>query len=235
MFEPTTMPTILVMLLLLMTFISVSNSIPSHQRLMDSDTNWALAVRKGAHLLPQLQGGFYPDRMAPPDCEDLVKMGFEIEDLQGQEQRPPEFIDEEIIDIGRLSICLIGGTRTMPSGRRTAGEHVSQFLLEHSCSHSIHPVSLNGQEIMVRVQQGGTRNCESSNEASETNEICHTAGSFDTRFYNSYSPVYELITAIDITRDYSDPIHWSDVTFALWEAVTSFLHRPIQRLHCYRS
>lgn len=51
-----------------------------------------------------------------------------------------------------------------------------------------------------------------------------------TSYYNEYSPRNGLIAALAATRAAGETLHWSDVAFAMWEAVTSFAGRNIQDL-----
>ncbi|KAL8978299.1 MAG: hypothetical protein Q9177_006438 [Variospora cf. flavescens] len=43
-----------------------------------------------------------------------------------------------------------------------------------------------------------------------------------SRFYNEYSPLNGLITALEITKSPAETLQWSDIAFAMWEAVSSF-------------
>ncbi|KAL8972227.1 MAG: hypothetical protein Q9197_002870 [Variospora fuerteventurae] len=43
-----------------------------------------------------------------------------------------------------------------------------------------------------------------------------------SRFNNEYSPLNGLITALEITKSPAETLQWSDIAFAMWEAVSSF-------------
>ncbi|KAL8650603.1 MAG: hypothetical protein Q9210_003725 [Variospora velana] len=43
-----------------------------------------------------------------------------------------------------------------------------------------------------------------------------------TRFYNEYSPLNGLIAALETIKSPAETLHWSDIAFAMWEAVSSF-------------
>ena len=51
-----------------------------------------------------------------------------------------------------------------------------------------------------------------------------------TRYYNEYSPRNGLIAALAATKAAGETLHWSDIAFAMWEAVTSFAGRNIKDL-----
>ncbi|KAL8851601.1 MAG: hypothetical protein Q9198_011063, partial [Flavoplaca austrocitrina] len=51
-----------------------------------------------------------------------------------------------------------------------------------------------------------------------------------TRFNNEYSPRNGLITALSARRAAAETLHWSDITFAIWQAVTTFSGRNINDL-----
>lgn len=51
-----------------------------------------------------------------------------------------------------------------------------------------------------------------------------------TEYFNMYSPYNGLIAALDIRKAAGEKIFWSDATFALWEAITSFTRSDIRYL-----
>ncbi|KAI4101515.1 MAG: hypothetical protein LQ339_005012 [Xanthoria mediterranea] len=51
-----------------------------------------------------------------------------------------------------------------------------------------------------------------------------------TRYYNEYSPRNGLIAALAATKAAGETLYWSDIAFAMWEAVTSFAGRNIKDL-----
>lgn len=51
-----------------------------------------------------------------------------------------------------------------------------------------------------------------------------------SRYYNMYSPRNRLIAAITTNRIATEPIHWSDATFAMWAAITSTVGSDIKGL-----
>lgn len=55
-------------------------------------------------------------------------------------------------------------------------------------------------------------------------------GQLTTEFCNFYSPRNGFIGVYQAFRRPSDPIHWSDVTFALWKGITSIASSKIENL-----
>ncbi|KAL8735480.1 MAG: hypothetical protein Q9181_002802 [Wetmoreana brouardii] len=51
-----------------------------------------------------------------------------------------------------------------------------------------------------------------------------------TMFFLEYSPLNGLITALATDKAGVETVHWSDVAFAMWEAVTSFSGLDIKKL-----
>ncbi|KAI4271512.1 MAG: hypothetical protein LQ337_005956 [Flavoplaca oasis] len=51
-----------------------------------------------------------------------------------------------------------------------------------------------------------------------------------TRFHNEYSPRNGLIAALSARKAAAETLHWSDITFAMWQAVTTFTRRDIRNL-----
>ncbi|KAL8963129.1 MAG: hypothetical protein Q9193_000564 [Seirophora villosa] len=52
----------------------------------------------------------------------------------------------------------------------------------------------------------------------------------ETKFYNEYSPRNGLIASLAATKSPAETLNWSDVTFAMWEAVASFTGRSPKEL-----
>ena len=51
-----------------------------------------------------------------------------------------------------------------------------------------------------------------------------------TRYANLYSPRNGLIAAIGTNRVPSEPIHWSDASFAMWQAISALARTDIRNL-----
>lgn len=51
-----------------------------------------------------------------------------------------------------------------------------------------------------------------------------------TKYFNEYSPQNGLIAALFIRKAAGETVYWSDVAFAMWEAVTSFSGTNIKNL-----
>ncbi|KAL8654311.1 MAG: hypothetical protein Q9226_003486 [Calogaya cf. arnoldii] len=52
----------------------------------------------------------------------------------------------------------------------------------------------------------------------------------ETRYYNEYSPRNGLIAAVAATKAAGETLFWSDIAFAMWEAVTAYARKNIKDL-----
>ncbi|KAI4251792.1 MAG: hypothetical protein L6R42_008231 [Xanthoria sp. 1 TBL-2021] len=52
----------------------------------------------------------------------------------------------------------------------------------------------------------------------------------ETRYYNEYSPRNGLIAALAAKKAPGETLYWSDIAFAMWEAVTSFAGKNVKDL-----
>ncbi|KAL8990525.1 MAG: hypothetical protein Q9169_008099 [Polycauliona sp. 2 TL-2023] len=52
----------------------------------------------------------------------------------------------------------------------------------------------------------------------------------ETKWNNEYSPRNGLIASLSATKAAAETLHWSDITFAMWEAITAYVQKDIKDL-----
>ncbi|KAL8820052.1 MAG: hypothetical protein Q9223_001658 [Gallowayella weberi] len=136
-----------------------------------SDTNFAIAIRKGDKLFQKLQSGCEPDAVNPVDIDSLRAIGYSIGSDE-KSQWPPNFEERSIF----------------------SSDQAQRFQWSH--------------------MRGYWRTSVDRRYSPYWRD--------KTKYYNEYSPSNGLIAALAAFRAPHETLHWSDITFALWEATCAF-------------
>lgn len=175
--------------------------------------DWHAAVTKGTQLFNQLQSGCSPDAINPIDREGLRAIGFRIGTDEGS-QWPPKFMGRSIFTSTQTK-WFRWSDDAAPAYWRTSVDRFCKSSFLHYRSDQFKS-SCEGLKISRWLNSRAVPDS--------------TPWPDETKFSNEYSPRNGLIASLAATKSPAETLNWSDVTFAMWEAVASFSGRSPKEL-----